>query len=190
MSRGFTVVELLITLVIMTILLTLGVVSVRSTLINARDSERKEDISVLARGLELYYDKGLNGSIPGTYPGYNDLWYGAIYGTNLKPITTYAPGSSLANWKTPNDGGTEMICIFRSPSGLWPTAPGCESPGNQTTAQNQISPDKYGYESLRRDGAFCYVPNPASPNSMCTSFNLYWIDEASGQLKVYKSKHR
>jgi len=184
MKRGFTVVELLITLVVMTILLTLGVVSVRSSLVSARDAEREEDISVLARGFELFYDRGLNGSTPGSYPAYNEFWNNVVMAG--KPWAPYSIGSSEVNWKSPTGGnaGFEMICIFRSPSGYWATQPGCEAPGNLTQVKNQISPDKYGYEAVQSNGIYCYNAGA------CSQFTLYWIDEESGQLKVYKSKHR
>lgn len=181
MSRGFTVVEILVTLVIMTVLLTLGVVGMRSTLANARDAERQEDISVLARGFELYYKRGLNGNTQGSYPSYNEFWNGAVMAG--KPLAPYSIGSSDANWWSPTGGNFEMICIFRSPSGYWPTQPGCEAPGNDTTIRNQISPDKYGYEAIQANGIHCYNAG------WCARFNLYWIDE-NGALKVYKSKHR
>ena len=40
MVRGFTVIEVLVTLVIMSILLGLGTVGIRASLVNGRDAER------------------------------------------------------------------------------------------------------------------------------------------------------
>jgi prepilin-type N-terminal cleavage/methylation domain-containing protein len=57
MNRGFTVVELIITLSVIVILLTLGVVGFRSAQANARDSERQSDINTIARGLERRYNE-------------------------------------------------------------------------------------------------------------------------------------
>src|SRR6478672_10052725 len=77
MKRGFTVVAVLITLVIIGILLGLGTVGLRSTLANGRDSERKADIETIARGLEAYYARGnpyVVGSVTkNTYPGSGDF---------------------------------------------------------------------------------------------------------------------
>ena len=56
--RGFTITELLIVIVIMGILLTLGVVNLRGSQVNSRDSERKSDIDALALHLESYYSNG------------------------------------------------------------------------------------------------------------------------------------
>ena len=67
--HGFTIVELIITITIMSILLALGVVNLTSTQINARDSERKTDIENISLHLETYYNSGTDGSIViGRYP--------------------------------------------------------------------------------------------------------------------------
>ena len=56
--RGFTIVELIITITIMGILMTVGVISFNGTQVKARDSERKSDISAIQSNLENYYDSG------------------------------------------------------------------------------------------------------------------------------------
>jgi prepilin-type N-terminal cleavage/methylation domain-containing protein len=58
--RGFTIVELIIVITIMAILMTLGVVNLRNAQVNARDTERKTDISTIAKYLEVYYTSGNN----------------------------------------------------------------------------------------------------------------------------------
>ena len=57
-ARGFTVVEILVVIIIMAILLTLAVVNVRSTQINARDAEsfrqsRTQVAADIARAVSL-----------------------------------------------------------------------------------------------------------------------------------------
>lgn len=56
--RGFTIVELIITITIMGILLTLAVVGLSSTQLSARDNERTTDVEALALQLEAYYQAG------------------------------------------------------------------------------------------------------------------------------------
>lgn len=56
--RGFTIVEIIIVISIMGILITLGVVNLRSSQANGRDSERKTDIETIAQHLETYYTGG------------------------------------------------------------------------------------------------------------------------------------
>ena len=66
---GFTVVELVITIAIMGILLTLAVVNVTSTQVNARDVERVSDVESIASHLETVYKTDIiGGSAAGRYP--------------------------------------------------------------------------------------------------------------------------
>jgi len=58
--RGFTIVELIITISIMAILLTLGTISLSGSQANGRDSERKTDIESLSQHLETFYAAGTN----------------------------------------------------------------------------------------------------------------------------------
>jgi prepilin-type N-terminal cleavage/methylation domain-containing protein len=179
MNRGFTVVEILVTLVVLSILLTLGVVGLQSSLAHGRDSERKSDIETLARGFERFYEEGLDGSIPGSYPSYNELW------NTTRPWRDFSFGSSDSAFRTPTNGSTELVCIFKSPSPYWSTESGCEAPANLVKIKSELSPDKYGYEATQNGGTVhCYAAGD------CTGFNLYWIDEVTGDVKVLKSKHR
>jgi prepilin-type N-terminal cleavage/methylation domain-containing protein len=58
-TRGFTIVEVIVTITIMGILLTLAVVGVGATQMNARDNERKADIEAISLHLESFYSGGL-----------------------------------------------------------------------------------------------------------------------------------
>jgi len=60
---GFTLVELLVVIAILGILVTVGLVSFRTSQIRGRDAQRKSDLKQLASALELYY------SDYGVYPG-------------------------------------------------------------------------------------------------------------------------
>lgn len=71
---GFTAVELVIAMVVIGILLTIGVIGLRSTQTSARDKERETDVANIKNYLEsIYYKeiKNRNGKIvkqAGTYP--------------------------------------------------------------------------------------------------------------------------
>lgn len=71
-APGFTLVELLITITVMGILLSLAVVNFSGSLTHARDQDRRTDVAAIAETLEGIYkqgDSGVNYSIdPGTYP--------------------------------------------------------------------------------------------------------------------------
>lgn len=67
--RGFTVVEMIITVTIMGILLTLAVVSVNTSQVKARDDERKTDVAAIANYLEAFFNTGTNNTTNfGRYP--------------------------------------------------------------------------------------------------------------------------
>jgi prepilin-type N-terminal cleavage/methylation domain-containing protein len=53
-KKGFTLVELLVVMGILVILSTVGLASFRSSQIKGRDTKRKNDLSQIQRGLELY----------------------------------------------------------------------------------------------------------------------------------------
>lgn len=183
MKRGFTVVEVLVTLVIISIILGLGTVGLRSTLANGRDAERKADIETIARGLEQFYDGKVPGK-KGSYPAYNEFWFDLH--EQDKPYISYLPGTSISAFTTPsgngNSGRFQMMCIFESPSGYWSTQPGCESPGNEDKIESVIQNDVYGYEAIESNGTFCYN------SSYCTSYNLYWYSEVNQKVMTVKSK--
>ncbi|MEI6850832.1 MAG: type II secretion system protein [Candidatus Saccharibacteria bacterium] len=61
--RGFTIVEFIIVISIMSILLILGVVNLRSSQANGRDVERKVDVETIAQQLETYYTSGTDTTI-------------------------------------------------------------------------------------------------------------------------------
>lgn len=67
--RGFTLIELLVVIAILGLLSTIGLGSFRSSQIKGRDTQRKNDLGQLQRGLEAYYnDKGKypeTGKLPG-----------------------------------------------------------------------------------------------------------------------------
>lgn len=65
-KKGFTLVELLVTISIIAILSSIGLVIFRSVQLTARDGIRKQDLHSLARALEFYYQKHGNYPYPGT----------------------------------------------------------------------------------------------------------------------------
>lgn len=61
-SRGFTLVELLVSISIIAILTVIGLVMYNQATMNARDARRKQDLQHIAQALEVYYQK--NGQYP------------------------------------------------------------------------------------------------------------------------------
>lgn len=210
MNRGFTVVEVLVTLVVISILLGLGTVGLRSTLANGRDAERRADIETIARGLEARYDKGssfnwredTNGDgtpdtnrtttyAPGSYPGNNELWE-TIFWEGRASYSDILPGVTTAAWKSPSNESTDAACFFYM---FASEQPRCDAAEKDTTIQGYFSngsggwKDKYLYEFIGANGGYCNIGD-------CVRYNLYWISETDKTvfkgipgLKVWKSKH-
>lgn len=70
--KGFTLVELLVTLTIIILLMGVGFYVFNEARIKARDTKRKTDIAAIARTLELYYQ------INKVYPGTAGTWYSSL----------------------------------------------------------------------------------------------------------------
>lgn len=209
MKRGFTVVEVLITLIVIGILLGLGTVGLRATLANGRDSERKSDIETIARGLEQRYTNGnAKKALPpsdiyypnptshgkGYYPGINEFYHmeGGQRGSFV-PETIVGgymignlPGISGSSLITPSGNKFGQVCVYA-----------CQPAGNDAqlvTAFNHPTEgrDRYLYEGVDPSGIVC-------SNGNCMAFNLYWVSETDQSLlpgytipglKVVRSKHQ
>jgi prepilin-type N-terminal cleavage/methylation domain-containing protein len=65
-SKGFTLVEILITIMILSVLATAGIIFFRDSFAKGRDERRKQDLQKISHALELFYQ--INKRYPGT-PG-------------------------------------------------------------------------------------------------------------------------
>lgn len=167
--RGFTIVELIITITIMGILLTLGVVSLNATQKNGRDAERKGDIEAIQTNLEAFYRTG-NGisSNLGRYPstaitsGSESTLKGILRDIDLKSLT--APGAS--------GFATTFIAATNT---------------SQTTAGVTPQPtiSQYVYQPLRSDGTLC-----TDESQECRKFNLFFRLETESGVQMVTSKNQ
>jgi prepilin-type N-terminal cleavage/methylation domain-containing protein len=104
---GFTLVELLVSIIILGVLIASGVASFTSTQKKGRDTKRKNDIRQVALSLETYYND------QGSYPlGHTD---GTMIG--CKPNSTVH-----CSWgdifQADTDGAVYMLDLPQDPSGL------------------------------------------------------------------------
>lgn len=180
-SRGFTLIEVLVTITIMVILMTLAVVNLRSTQVNARDAERKADIEAIARHLDSLYTRGLPSSLNvprGSYPNtviMNDA-------ANRDLIFADLPKSILIDpTKT-----TSAQSIFMATNILTgtdaensPAASVLPAPGNDYP---------YVYQPIADDGTLC-DNNPSG--EVCRKFNIYtWIEGQPKQSTRIASRYQ
>jgi prepilin-type N-terminal cleavage/methylation domain-containing protein len=183
-SRGFTLVELLITMTIVIILLTLTVVGLRTSQANARDEERKTDVENLARGLELRY---INGNpkatstdiVKGAYPGINEILHGLGWDrggyTPSQIVGGYMPdllpGISTGNLTPPN-GSFNISCIWA-----------CQPAETQSYIDSVTTINNYVYEPIDRSNNVC-------GGNACIRFNLYYRTEKDNVVHKVMSKHQ
>lgn len=184
MRAGFTLVELLITVLVAVILLTLGTVSVTGYQAQARDTERKADIAAIARGLEERYKTG--------YSYINDTLY-PEQGRGMYPSVQearYAIGtpSTCTDYKTPCPPASETLTQWLpSTQSAHFKAPGSTTISFRTTSvvPTSITDDGYVYVPFNAAGSVC-----SAVSGGCVRYNLYYAEETTGNMITVKSKHQ
>lgn len=172
MRRGFTVVELIITIAIMGILLALAVVNLNSTQATARDNERKTDAENIALQLESFY-ANINPSIAnsgGSYPGTSALQ------RTVASINSQLPDLDIKNMYSPSKDETGDTSLVVATSTSKPYEP---------TSLDQYE-DLYIYQPLTANNTLCVTP---APGNECRKFNLYYFQE-KGPMQVITSKRQ
>lgn len=168
-GAGFTIVELIITMAIMAILLTLGVANLRSSEITGRDEKRATDINNTALYLEGIYNSGTsaNPEYRGAYP----------------PTSAVSTAADIAAWFDNFD--------FKSLR-----APGVSSPAFSIIPATNSVQTIAGVQPLPTTATYVYQPID-STGALCTSigncrkFNLYYLPEKSGStVQMVTSKNQ
>lgn len=166
-NAGFTLVELLITMTIMTILLVLVVVSLRSNEANARDEERKTDVTILAQQLENYYEAAVDSGDAGTYPS-------TIAVDTESEVKGILPDLDPKALRAPDVADSSAMSFTVATS-------------SSSTQSPTIS--SYIYQPLRSDGSLCNT-NDEGAASECRKFILYYTLENVAGTQTVKSKHQ
>lgn len=156
-QRGFTIVELLVVIIIMAILLTLAVVNVRSTQIQARDNERHTDVENIVTVLNSFHSSthatlsGLQKSFPDTALLSNT--YVTNYLKNhVGRGSLHSPGVDL-----------EQPWSFVAATTFTTQAPYGSIPANLTTSN-------YVYAAYTNTAA-CDL---STPNTVCNNFAIFY----------------
>lgn len=160
-TRGFTIVELIITITIMGILLLLTVVNVNGTQLAARDDERVGDIEAIQALLETRYTT--NGY--GVYP--------SIAVTDPLYFPSNFPDADKKSFTAP--GETDMYLTFISAT-------------NNVQSTSGVLPQptikQYVYQPIETDGDLC------SDVLDCRKFNLYYRLEKDNTVYMVTSKNQ
>lgn len=177
--RGFTLVELIITITVMVILMTLAVASIRSSQVQARDNERKSDVENIARQLDSLYTTGVNFtysgtpmSIKGAYPSVMHLGNAGVRAVVLVEI----PQATQIDPKKATPAESFFVAT-NNRTGL-----------DASNAATAVAPfpgedTPYVYQALKDDGTLC------SNTEECTRFFLYYYQEASPTPGVVESRY-
>lgn len=97
--RGFTIVELIIVIVIISIMASIAFVGYNLVQISTNDTHREADVTAIMNALETYYNKN------GEYPANDSLNPSAEYPrmTNFAPVTALLPDVPVDALTGPND---------------------------------------------------------------------------------------
>lgn len=178
-NKGFTIVELMVTITILLILTTLVVVRLISTQAGGRDQERETDILTIATGLEVYYQDGSpDGSVPkGYYPGSNQVNAAAL---TVPPFHNFLDGVSKISFEAP-DGPINGNVNFNAPQ-----LTGTNPDGSYTDSEVRgiLNWYPYVYQVLKRDNHHCFTATD------CVKFNLYYLHEESNTVIKIRSKNQ
>jgi prepilin-type N-terminal cleavage/methylation domain-containing protein len=188
-QRGFTIVEILIVIIVMGILLTLAVVNLRSSQVQARDSERAVDVEIFSTILESFYTTTLNG-YTSTYPGTTDLTGGLTKppaaDTTSRFLSDRLPTEALYAPNSDSSGTTTSIVLAT----------------NATQTESGVRPvpteGTYVYQPLTQANTLCTSVSAASATGGCVKFNIFYKLErpttqcpaAKSNVCIYRSKHR
>lgn len=176
-TRGFTVVELVVVMIIMAILISLSILSITSSQANARDHERLADIDQVMRGLERYYNEA-NANTPtaGRYPD-------APLATTL-PTSTTLPGVATGAYTYSNSSVTPSFVVASGAAGRVIDEQGVVN-GTLTSVSDQVSTDTFVYEPAYYDAAANQWKLCGS-GSECLRYVIYYKTEGTPgiQMKV------
>ena len=170
---GFSLIEIVITITILTILVALAIVSMNASQIESRDAERRSDVEAIAMQFEMYYqnaspDQLMSG---GSYPG-----QGYVNESELK--STIAPEADPQIFRAPGIKNNKPISIV-----------GATNASESTTfVSPQPTPTTYVYQAISANGtSLCHDPFISEP---CRRFNLYYFQEKDGTIQRVRSKNQ
>ena len=166
--RGFTVVEIIITVTVMGILLLLAVVNLSATQVRARDDTRKTSVASIATALEAYYSIRPNTTAEiGRYPATTQV-------DTPAEIQSSFPDATTSSFIAP--GASDITSSFIMATNATQTTTG-------VTPQPTVS--QYVYQPISGTGTLC-----TSSATNCRKFNLYYRLEGDNTVYRVESRNR
>jgi len=168
-QRGFTLVEILITVAIMVVLLTLTVANISSTQVSQRDSERVAEIGTIANNMETFYKTGVNTStVLNRYPST------ALLANGSTSIKAFFPYIDLETVTAPDAASVAASFI-----------PATNAVETVAGVSPQPTVSQYVYQPIQSDGSLC-----TTEAQECRRFGLFYRTEVDGIVKKISSKHQ
>ncbi|MCB9820124.1 prepilin-type N-terminal cleavage/methylation domain-containing protein [Candidatus Nomurabacteria bacterium] len=198
-SRGFTLVELVIVMIVIAVIAALGTVAVGKIQVSARDQERRTDIQAFAAALENRYRTGnTKSSSPhsatytaGSYPGENEIFHN-IEWFQSQVASEILPGLTRQSITPPGSTPYISLICFTNTTGPCAgntTTDSMSSTDRETTIRNHIwhltngGRETYVYEPITNDNKVCYQND-------CSHYNLHYYEEETDSVKTYRSKRQ
>ncbi len=167
-ARGFTIIELIITVAILGILMVLAVVNITASQVKSRDDERRADIEAIGLSLESYYTLGVEGATEyGRYPDTSVT-------DSETDIQTAFPNANLDSFKAP--AVTAATSTF---------VPAVNADEKVDGVSPQPTTDEYVYQPLSAAGTLC-----TSSATECVKYNLFYQLEGDATVYRYESKNQ
>ena len=181
-GKGFTIVELMVTITILLVLTTIVVARLLLTQTGGQDQERNIDTSSIATGLEIFYQDGdLTGTISkGYYPGALQVQAAAI---TTPPFDAFLDGVPQASFEAPDRNTSNSFGVDPNYASA---AVGANPDGSYSDAQARALFPTYNYlyQPLKRNNTFC--ANYAD----CVKFNLYYLKQETDTVVKIRSKNQ
>ncbi|HPF31015.1 MAG TPA: type II secretion system protein [Candidatus Saccharibacteria bacterium] len=174
---GFSIIELIIVVTIMSILLVLGTGNLKGSMSKADDAERKADTESIAMSLETFYTSGTNGSTSfGFYPSTEKVGIlsdasGCTIDTTLFVLRDINPKSL----EVPGNNNETACDLWRATNNSQTT----------TSVLPQPTESKYVYQPLDDNNELCN-----STNLRCRKYNLYYYLTSTNTTYKIKSKNQ
>lgn len=163
---GFTLIEIIVALAVMSILLGIAIVGMSGMRASNRDTERKADVENIVTYLDSSYATGFPGlnGLRGSYPSRDHI--------SVNGINAVFSGFDQNNLKAPGSSSVSLVVATNS---------------NQTESGVRPIPttSSYVYQPINSNGNLC-----TTTSQECRKFNIYYRLETQTDIQKSTSKNQ